>query len=284
MARNYYEILGVSKNADEKEIKQAFRKLARKYHPDLNPGDKKAEDKFKEINEAHEVLGDAENRKNYDKYGDNWKHAEQIEAQSGSGNPFGRTYTTGRGDQEFEFGGFSGIEDLLGGLGGIFGGGGGRTTTLRHRDVAVTVSLEEAFSGAKRLLNLPSRGTSRRIEVTVPPGVETGSRVHVSLDNEADLFLKITVSSNSRFERKGSDLYMDIDVPFEDAILGGEAEVQTMKSKIQLKIPSESQAGQSIRLRGQGMPKLTVPRIRATFTSGCALLSPRNFPVKKGSY
>lgn len=260
MATNYYSILGVSKNADEKEIKQAFRKLARKYHPDLNPGDKEAESKFKEINEANEVLSNPENRKNYDKYGDNWKHADQMEAQTRN-SPFGRTYSSGRGGQEYEFGGFSGIEDLLGGIGGVFGGG-GRTATARHRDVAVTVSLDEAFSGTKRLVTVPSRGTSKRIEVTIPPGVETGSRVHVSMVDEPDLFLKITVSPDRRFERKGSDLYLDIDVPFEDAILGGEAEVNTLKSKIQLTIPPESRAGQNIRLKGQGMPKLNDPKIR----------------------
>lgn len=256
MPTNYYNTLGVSKSANEKEIKQAYRKLARKYHPDLNPSDKDAEKKFKEINEANEVLSDPKNRANYDQYGDNWKHADQMR-QSANGAPF--RWSTGRAGsfQDADFSMFGNAEDLVGGLGGIFGGGGRRRNTRRPSvDVQVEVSLNEAFSGAKRQVTLPSNGTSRRIEVTIPAGVKTGSRVHISVDKDTQLFLKMTVTPHPNFRLQGADLYTDVDVPFDDAILGGDIEVRTLTGKLSLKVPPESQGGQNIRLAGQGMPAL----------------------------
>jgi curved DNA-binding protein len=275
MAKNFYDILGISKSADQKDIKQAFRRLARQYHPDLNPGDKEAERRFKEINEANEVLSDPDKRKKYDKYGDNWKYADRIEAQTQNGAPFEGTYSRGGRTADFDFETFGGFGDLFGDLGSVFGRG-GRTATVTNVDVPVTVMLEEAFSGAKRQVTIPSGLTERRIEVTIPPGVDTGSRVHISVDKDTQLFLKVTVSSHPRFERQGSDLYTDINVPFEDAILGGETEVQTLTGKLRLKVPPESQNGQKIRLAGQGMPRLNNPQSRGDLYAMVRPTLPRN--------
>jgi len=255
MATNYYKTLGVSKSADEKEIKQAYRKLARKYHPDLNPNDKEAEKKFKEINEANEVLSNSENRANYDQYGDNWKHADQMR-NSANGAPF-RWSSGGGSYADSDFSMFGNMGNLAGDLGGVFGGGRRRTARRPNVDVQVEVTLEEAFAGAKRQVNLPSFSGSRRIEVTIPVGVKTGSRVHISVDKDTQLFLRITVAAHPDFRVQGADLYIDVDVPFEAAILGGDIEVRTLlKGKLSLKVPPESQAGQNIRLAGQGMPSL----------------------------
>jgi DnaJ-class molecular chaperone len=257
---DYYEVLGVSRSANEKEIRQAFRKLARKYHPDLNPGDKKAEERFKRINEAYEVLSDSENRKKYDRYGDQWKHADQIESQFSrrAGAPFDWMFRRGDPDESYGVDPFGGLDDLLGGSGGRSRRR-GRTATAGRVETQVTVTLEEAFSGAKRHVTVSRGDRERRIEVTIPPGVDTGSVVRFVLDKESTLFLNVSVSANSRFQRKANDLYTEVEVPFEDAILGGEAEVNTLNSKVNLKVPAESQNGQRIRLAGQGMPKLGSP-------------------------
>ena len=260
---NYYDILGVSKNADEKEIRQAFRSAARKHHPDLNPGDKEAEAKFKRINEAYEVLSDPESRNKYDRYGDQWKHADQIETQfrQGADWPFRHRYGTGSVDDGFEFDQFGGLDDLLGRFGGR-GGRRGGTAAKTRIDGPLTVTLEQAFSGTRSHVTFPSRDGERRIEVTIPPGVDTGSVVHVSPDKNSDLYLNITVSPHPRFQREGNDLYTEVEVPLEDALLGGETQMQTLNKRVHLKVPPGSQNGQRIRLAGQGMPKLGAPETK----------------------
>ena len=259
---NYYDILGVSKNASEKDIRQAYRKLARKHHPDINPGDKRAEAKFKQINEAYEVLSDSEKRKKYDRYGDQWKHADQFEAQHRQGGPFEWTVRREGGDRGSGFDLFGGLEDLLTGFGGPGGRRRGATAAARRAELPITVTLEEALSGTKRHVTLTTDGKERRIEATIPPGVNTGSVVRISLEKGEELFIKVTVSPHARFTRKGADLYTEVEVPFEDAVLGGETEVQTLQGKVRLKVPPESQNGQKIRLGGQGMPKLRAPQTR----------------------
>ncbi len=256
----YYEILGVPKNANEKDVRQAYRSLARKHHPDLNPGDKEAEEHFKKINEAYEVLSDAENRKKYDQYGDQWRHADQFEARSqyrqpGSGSN-SRTYSTG-GFDDLDYNVFGGFDDLFGGLGGSYGQRrGARTAARRRTNVSVTVTLEEAYVGTKRNVMVPDGIQQRRIEVSIPPGVDNGSVVHVTPDKGNEVYITVSVSPHASFQRKGNNLDIEVEVPFEDAVLGGEVDVQTLKSKVRLKIPPESQNGQKIRLAGQGMPKL----------------------------
>ena len=260
MARDYYEVLGVSRSADEKEIRSAFRKLARQYHPDLNPGDESAERKFKEINEANEVLSDPDKRAKYNRHGDRWMHADRIDAQGGGFRRGTRV--------EYGFGDLGDLDDLLGGFGDVFGGAspygaGARTQTRRrsrpgranHHDVPVTITLEEAFRGTKRMVDVPTKdGGTRRIEVSIPAAVDNGSRVHISLDDGIQIFLVISVSPHVRFRREGDSLYADLAVPFEDALLGGEVEFTSLKGRLALKVPSGSGDGRRIRIQGHGMP------------------------------
>lgn len=252
---DYYDILEVSKSASEKEIRQAFRKAARKHHPDLNPGDKASEKKFKEVNEAYEILSDADKRKKYDRYGDNWKHAGQFESRYGQGrSPFG----SGRSVGSVDFG-----SDLFGGLGDLLGRSGERAAQKVSRlEAQVTVTLEDAFSGSVHNLTISSFSGERRVEVTVPPGVDTGSTVRIAPDKDTEISLKITVSPHLRFERRGADLFTEAQVPFEDVVLGGETQVDSLMGRLHLKVPVRSQNGQKIRLAGQGMPRLKDPKTR----------------------
>ena len=285
MAKDYYEILGVKRNATEQEIRQAYRRLARKYHPDVNPGDKSAEARFKEINEAHEVLSDPEKRAKYDRYGDKWQYADQFAQAEARQPPF-----TG-----FPGGGFRFEEgDMESLFGDLFGGRTGTTYRRRTRRVLdseqpIEVSLEEAYSGTTRVLSLQTEepcpachGTGRirnvpcsqcrgagtipklqRLEVQIPPGVTAGSRVRIAGKGgqdydgrRGDLYLVISVRPDPRFERRDDDLYVEVPVPLTVAALGGEANVPTPKGSLALKVPPETQNGTNFRLAGQGMPHL----------------------------
>jgi len=289
--KDYYKILGVNRDASEKEIKQAYRKLARKYHPDVNPGDKSAEAKFKEINGAYEVLSDKDKRKKYDLYGDQWQYADQFAKAGAQQTPFWDFSQGGARSFRFEGGDFSSI------FGDLFQGFGTRTSSRRARqrrgrdiDHPVEVTLEEAYHGTKRILSLqveelcPScSGTGRiqnaicsvcrgsgaanrlkNLEVKIPPGVKDGSRVRIAGKGEpgygggksGDLYLVTSVKPHRLFERKGDDLYVEVAVPLTVAVLGGEVQVSTLKGKLALKIPPETQNGRAFRLTGQGMPHL----------------------------
>jgi DnaJ-class molecular chaperone len=258
-AKNYYNILGVNRSATEREIKQAYRKLARQHHPDVNPGDKSAEERFKQINEAYEVLSDREKRQKYDKYGDQWQHADQFEQQArqqpgwnfqrGSG---GRVYFS-----EEDAGGI--FDDILRGFGGRAGG---RPQPRKGRDLEfpLEVTLEEAYSGTNRTLSMAD---GKRLEVKIPPGVKDGSRVRISGKGaegyggvKGDLYLVTSVKPHRLFHRRGDDLYVDVSVPLVVAMLGGEVKLTTPKGKLSLKIPSETQNGRTFKLVGQGMPHL----------------------------
>ncbi len=291
--KDYYELLGVKRNASEQEIKQAYRRLARQYHPDVNQGDKSTEAKFKEINEAYEVLSSKENRKKYDKYGDQWRYAEQLEQARRQQTPRWDFGDVG-GTASFQFGGEdlgSLFDDLL------FGGGRARTYTQRTRptrgrnlETPVEVTLEEAFHGTSRTISLQSeepcpacQGTGlrqnavcsncqgagrvprmKRLEVKIPAGVKTGSRVRVAGKGapgynggaSGDLYIVISVRPHRQFERRNDDLYVEVPVPLTVAVLGGEVQVPTMKGKLALKVPPETQNGRSFRLAGQGIPHL----------------------------
>jgi DnaJ-class molecular chaperone len=268
MPKDYYAVLGVDRNAPEKEIKSAYRRLARKHHPDVNPGDKSSEALFKEINAAHDVLGDPEKRKKYDKYGDNWEHADEIDRmqrQRGAGGTSFR-YTTAGPDMGPDFD----IGDIFG---GIFGGGGNNRRGRRTEqppppmERAVEVSLEEAFKGTTRVIIVEGdHGDTRRLEVTIPPGVDNGSRVRMAGEGHTtfsgrrgDLYLVISLRTSPRFERKGDDLYTDVEVPLSTPVLGGEVEVQGVEKKVALRLPAGTQNGQTFRLKGLGMPKLSQP-------------------------
>lgn len=268
--KDYYQILGVPKSADEKEIKQAYRRLARKYHPDVNP-DKKAEEQFKEINEANDVLSDPAKRKKYDTLGANWQQYEQYQRAGGQG-PFqyGQYRTVTQEEFESMFGG--GLGDELGGFsdffrtffGGDFGRARTQTRARRGEDIEqpVEISLDEAFRGTMRMV----QKDGRRLEVKIPPGVKTGSKVRFAGEGmpgtagAGDLYLRIQVAEHPGFERRGDDLYAEIPVDLYTAVLGGEIQVTTPKGKVFLRIPPETQSGKTFRLGGQGMPKIEDPK------------------------
>ena len=292
--KDYYALLGVAKTASEKEIKQAFRKLARKHHPDVNPGDKSAEAKFKELNEAYEVLGDPAKRRKYDELGANWRMYEQ--AGSGAGSPFGQGAPGGAWNVQFEGapGGFRtmtademremfGEDDPFSDFFHTFFGGrvepedaarrgrGARARASRHgRDVEseITLALEEAAQGATRQLSLKSDGHARTIPVRIPAGVTEGSRVRVTGEGEhgtggaqsGDLYLRIRLAPHPRFERKGRDLYTRVGIPLTTAVLGGEVDVTTLGGRsLRLKVPPTTQNGQVLRLKGHGLPTVGKP-------------------------
>jgi curved DNA-binding protein len=293
--KDYYATLGVSKTASAKEVKQAFRKMARKYHPDVNPGDKTAEAKFKEVNEAYEVVGDPEKRKKYDELGSNWKMYEQAQ-RSGAGGAGGfdpsqwnvnfgggggqgnyRTMTPeemqdlfGNEDpfSDFFHAFFSGGEPQMRGRGGRAGSRAPRPRQGRDVEHPLDLSIEDAYHGATRRLSLKHDGLSKNVDVRIPPGVGEGSRVRVSGEGEqgsggagsGDLYLRIHMSPDSRFERKGQDLHAKVRVPVTTAVLGGEAEVPNPGGKpIRLRIPPGTQNGQVFRLKGKGMPMVGKP-------------------------
>ncbi len=271
--RDYYEVLGVSRGATEKEIRQAYRRLARRYHPDLNPNDKQAEARFKEISEAYEVLSDPKKRSLYDRFGHAWKQAEAARA---AGVDFGQADQATRRQWRSWPSGWGpsipgGLEDILGDLFGDQGIGGvwrTRMTPQRGQDYEqpIEVTLEEAFAGTLRTLRIQdANGSTRTLEVKIPPGVTDGSRVRIAGKGgpgiaggpAGDLYLVVSVRPHPTFERKGDDLYVTVPVPLHVAVLGGEVQVPTPKGTgLALKIPPETQNGQRFRLAGQGMPHL----------------------------
>lgn len=256
MARNYYEILEVARTASEKDIRASYRRLARKYHPDVNQLDDRAEAKFKEINEAYQVLSKADSRKKYDRFGENWQYADQM--NQGSGKSSFDWFNRARAHRQ-DFG--------FGNLGDFFGGsrarGFGDSTRTGRAEVPVKISLEEVYSGAKRMIQRPSDSlngaTGKQFQVRIPRGVETGSRIAITTDEggtQTRLDLVVTVSRHRIFDRDGDDLRCGADAPLAAAILGGEIEVPTLDGKpVALSIPAETQNGRVFRLRGKGLPK-----------------------------
>src|SRR5258708_3361648 len=283
--KDYYSTLGVAKTATEKEIKQAYRKLARKHHPDVNPGDKSAETRFKEINEAHEVLGDPPKRKKYDELGANWRMYEQAGAPGnaagfdpsqggwnvhfGGGGPQGGGFRTMTEDEMHDiFGDANPFSDFF----NTFFGGGvgaeeprgrasrGRSPSRVGRDVEqeIELGLEDAYKGAMRRLSINFDGHARTVDVRIPPGVTDGSRVRVAGEGEhgiggaksGDLYLRIRLVPHPKFERKERDLYTRVSIPLTTAVLGGEANVQTPGGESpRLKIPPTTQNGQGFPLK-----------------------------------
>ncbi|MGB8706585.1 MAG: J domain-containing protein [Dehalococcoidia bacterium] len=312
--KDYYAILGVSRSATEKEIKQAYRRLARKYHPDVNPGDKSAETRFKEINEAHEVLSDPEKRKKYDRFGDQWQYAEQFaKAGQGAQSDFGKggAYTT------FDFGDLGDLGDIFSGAFQGFGTGSGparRAARPRSIEHPVDVTLEEAYQGTKRVIQLQAEepcttcgGTGRvgrarcstcggsgrllkpkRLEVKIPAGVGDGSKVRIAGQgsqgyggSKGDLYLVVRVLPHQFFERKGDDLHTEVAIPLVTAMLGGEVAVPTLKGKVALKVPTETQNGKVFRLAGQGMPHLNDSSRGDLFAKVKVLLPTRLTPQER---
>jgi curved DNA-binding protein len=260
--KDYYKILGVERNASEDEIRKSYRKLAMQYHPDRNPNDKQAEERFKEINEAYQVLSDPQKRGHYDRLGSDYSNWQRRGAP---------------GDFNWDqYGGFPGgvrveygdIDDLFGGAGGfsdffrtIFGrgaeGAGGGTRTRQQPQgyqQELEITLEEAFNGTTRLL----QSDGKQKQVRIPAGVRTGSKVRVAGagPNGLDLYLIVDVKDDPRFERRGNDLHTTATVNVFTAVLGGEAEVETLSGKVKLNIPAGTQPEQVFRLAGRGMPSV----------------------------
>lgn len=270
--KDYYNILGVEKNASQEEIRKAYRKLAMQYHPDRNPNDKNAEERFKDINEAYQVLSDPKKRARYDQLGASYSQWQQHGApgdfdwsQWFSGQPGGggRVVYGDLNEIFGEGGGFSDFfEAIFGGLGGFSGG---RAQTRRARpqqryEQPVTISLAEAYRGATRLFEV----NGKRLQVKIPAGARTGTKVRVkgAAPNGGDLYLKIQVAEDKRFKRKGSDLHTKTSIDVFTAMLGGEAKVPTPEGSVTLKIPAGTQPEQVFRLAGRGMPHLRSPEKR----------------------
>jgi curved DNA-binding protein len=265
--KDYYQILGVARSASADEIRSAYRKLALKYHPDRNPGSKLAEDKFKEMNEAYQVLSDPQKRTRYDQLGSAYTNYQRNGGQPG-GFDWGQWSNTGGGGQRVNF------DDLFGGAGGgfsdffsaFFGSSGGmpgsdvRTRRAPQHEQPVSISLQEAYEGATRFLE----AGGRRVQVKIPAGAKTGTKVRVTngAPDGSDLYLKVAVQDDTRFERDGADLYAPVIIDVYTAILGGEVEVPTMSGKVKLTIPAGTQPEQKIRISGRGMPQLKTPQVK----------------------
>jgi curved DNA-binding protein len=300
--KDYYKILGVERNASEQEIKKAYRKLARQYHPDVRPGDGEAEERFKEINEAHEVLSDPEKRKKYDQLGASWRTWQQQGAPGGFDWNQWVAGTPGGGRVRVEYGD---LDDLLGGLGAggfsdffnaVFGGlGADYGPTARGRGVRprqgqnythpVEITLEEAYRGTTRILQTDDR----KLEVKIPPGVRTGSRIRMAGEGgpgiggggRGDLYLQIKVLPHSTFERQGNDLHCDLPVDLYTIVLGGDVTVPTLGGNVVLKIPPETQGGRTFRLTGKGMPILRKPKEYGDLYARVKVVPPRNLSARE---
>jgi curved DNA-binding protein len=270
--KDYYKILGVEKSASTDEIKRAYRKLAAKYHPDKNPGDKVAEEKFKDINEAREVLTDPEKRRKYDRFGENWKYYQQAGVQGAGG--FDWADFSGGSEWKAWRGGFEDLGDILGGSGfsdffeTLFGHGatggsakqGRSRVSFKGQDVSAmtTISLEEAYRGAERLIEM----NGQKIKIRIKPGVKDGQVLKMSGKGgpgnrggaSGDFYLTVKVAAHPEYERKGNDLYRDLPVDLYTVILGGKAEVKTFTGTLKVDIPKETENGKVLKLKGLGMP------------------------------
>ena len=297
--KDYYKTLGVSKTATDKEIKAAYRKLARKHHPDMNQGNVKAEARFKEINEAYEVLSDPEKRRHYDQLGPDWK---AYAARPGA-RPTGAWPGGGGTRVEYDFGGGAGgfsdfFKTIFGG--GGFGGGGfsgiggeepeelfgsARAADVEH---AVELTLPEVLKGTTRTLALGETGKTRKVEVRIPAGVREGQRVRVAGEGatgrggkRGDLYLRVQIRPDPAFERKGDDLQTTVRVPLTTAVLGGEAQVPTLDGPVGIKIPPGTSVGQTFRLRGHGLPRLEAGGGRGDLLASLGIELPKHLSAKE---
>ncbi len=275
--KDYYAALGVAPDSDQKAIKQAYRKLARQHHPDVKPGDKEAEERFKEINEAYQALSDPERRKKYDELRrqyQQWSERggrgdfdwSQWQAAPGGPGQGAYSYNVSPEDLEDLFGGGSPFSDFFGSIFGQAGSGAAnagrplRPRRGRDHEAGFEMSLEEAFQGTTRGLQIGDR----RIEARIPPGARSGSRVRlagqgspgVAGGGAGDLYLIVEVAPHPVFTREGDDLRADVRVDFYTAALGGEVRVQTIDGAVTLKVPPRTQADKTFRLKGKGMPRL----------------------------
>lgn len=261
---DYYKILGIDKKASQDDIKKAYRKLARKYHPDVNLNNEEAKKKFQEINEANEVLSDPEKRKKYDQYGKDWKHAEEFEKAKQQQDQ--RQYYSGGGGQHysgnFNEGDFSDFfESMFGGGGGFRSQGGRRTTQFKGEDYHATLQLNltDVLTSQKQTIDLGGK----KIRLTIPAGVDDGQTIKIKGHGgegmnggpKGDLYITFKINNNTPFKRVGDELHQTIDIDLYKALLGGELLVDTLSGKVKLKVAPETQNGAKIKLKGKGMPK-----------------------------
>ncbi len=254
---DYYRILGIDKSATIKEIKSAYRKLARKYHPDLNPNDKDAKKNFQQINEANEVLSDPEKRKKYDQYGKDWKHADEFNKANRSRQQTSNASDQGysRAQNEREFSDF--FESMFGGF-----NGGGRSRQAKYRgedyNAELHLDLIDAYETHKQTLTV----NDKKIRITIPAGIENGQTIKIAGHGgkginggpDGDLYITFSIANHSRFKRLGDNLYTTVDLDLYDAILGGEIMIDTLDGKVKLKVKPETQNGSKIKLKNKGFP------------------------------
>jgi curved DNA-binding protein len=293
--KDYYKSLGVDRKATQDEIKKAYRKLAMKYHPDHNPGDKKAEEKFKEINEAYQVLGDEKQRTRYEQLGDSYSRWKQT----GGATPFNWEDWVARspgggatrvevGDLEDLFGG--GFSDFFNSIFGNMGGGASQRGQVRRstrparqavQEYPVQISLQEAYRGTERLVQIDTR----RVQVKIPAGAQIGTKIRMSkvAPDGSDIYLKIEVTPDKTFERKGDDIYTETTIDFYTAVLGGQTRVIALSGDVILSIPEGTQPGQVFRLAGKGMPKLRNPQEFGDLYVHIKVSMPRNLTQKQRS-
>lgn len=259
---DYYKILGVAKNASAEDIKKAYRKLARKYHPDVNPNNKEAQKKFQEINEANEVLSDPGKRKKYDQYGKDWKHAEEFERARQQQQQRQGQYAGTAGEQGFGGGGGNDFSDFFESLFGGMGSKGGRQRNTKFRgqdfEAELHLALREAYTTHPRTLTLDGKN----IRITIPAGVENGQRIRlkghgapgVNGGPNGDLYITFVIEDDPQFKRLGNDVYTHTEISLYTAVLGGEALVETLSGKIKLKVPAGTQVDTRARVKGKGFP------------------------------
>jgi curved DNA-binding protein len=257
---DYYKTLGIEKNATPEEIKKAYRKLARKHHPDLNPNNKEANKLFQQINEANEVLSDPENRKKYDKYGKDWKHSEEFERQKQSQNQYtNQGRQSNQGGQHEDFSDF--FESMFGGAGGQSSfGGRGRQSQYRGQDFNAELNLDllDAYKTHKQTITV----NGKNIRITIPAGIENGQTIKIAGHGgiganggpNGDLYVTFLITNNSKFKREKSNLYTTVDLDLYTAVLGGEITIDTLDGKVKLKVNPETQTGTKIKLKGKGFP------------------------------
>jgi len=253
---DYYKLLGIEKSATQKDVKSAYRKLARKYHPDLNPNDKDAKRKFQQINEANEVLSDPEKRKKYDQYGKDWQHSEQFEQQ----NQYRQQNTGQKKYAQSQYG-----EDFSDFFESLFGGGAsgfGKTRQAKFRgedfNAELQLDLEDAFTTHKRTLNV----NGAKIRITIPAGIENGQTIKIPGHGgkginggpDGDLYITFSITDHARFKRLGNDLYATVDLDLYKAVLGGEITIDTLNGKVKLKVKPETQNGSKVKLKSKGFP------------------------------
>lgn len=254
---DYYKILELDKSATEADIKKAYRRLARKYHPDVNPNDESAKKKFQQINEANEVLSDPANRKKYDQYGKDWKHAEQFEKQNAQrGGPQGGFQGGFQGNNDFEESDFSDF------FASMFGGGGGRSNKTKYRgqdaNAQLQLDIRDVYTTKQQTLTI----NGKSIRITIPAGVENGQVIKLAGYGSpganggpnGDLFITFVITNTTKFKREGSHLYATVDLDLYTALLGGDITIDTMNGQVKLPVKPETQSGTQVKLKGKGFP------------------------------